>query len=299
MKLPEVVVMSVRALISAIEADPVKQETSYQRLKEALLGSYGKTKCTPRPSWTRRPPPLGDDGWNVVAQVWDHRSGFAFLGIVSPPFAALHSRSPRCGEPHHGGGNGYTRRHSLGCQEFRIGLRCVRLTSRRFSPLRFAQGQPLSWPPRQITQSPRRRRPPTAPPPHPWTPGRQEDATFTEGTAKTPQAAANPVTGQKTRSPPWATQCSRRPHLSSGFGFSYLKNWPKKGLCGGCFICLRPLPSYDPILPPFTLYTCMVYTLYSIVIHTGGGGLTRKKVRGAIVHKPVENNNMTDYISSL
>jgi hypothetical protein len=44
MKLPEEVVMPVRALVSAIEADPVKQETSYQLLKEALLGSYGKTK---------------------------------------------------------------------------------------------------------------------------------------------------------------------------------------------------------------------------------------------------------------
>jgi hypothetical protein len=44
MKLPEDVVMSVRALVSAIETDPVKQETSYLLLKEALLGSYGKTK---------------------------------------------------------------------------------------------------------------------------------------------------------------------------------------------------------------------------------------------------------------
>jgi hypothetical protein len=44
MKLPEDVVMSVRALVSAIEADPVKQETSYNLLKETLLGSYGKTK---------------------------------------------------------------------------------------------------------------------------------------------------------------------------------------------------------------------------------------------------------------
>jgi hypothetical protein len=44
MKLPEDVVMSVRALISEIEADPVKQEDSYQLLKDALLGSYGKTK---------------------------------------------------------------------------------------------------------------------------------------------------------------------------------------------------------------------------------------------------------------
>jgi hypothetical protein len=44
MKLAEDVVMSVRALISEIEADPVKQENSYQLLKDALLGSYGKTK---------------------------------------------------------------------------------------------------------------------------------------------------------------------------------------------------------------------------------------------------------------
>jgi hypothetical protein len=44
MKLPEDVVMSVRALVSAIEADPVKQENSYTLMKEVLMGSYGKTK---------------------------------------------------------------------------------------------------------------------------------------------------------------------------------------------------------------------------------------------------------------
>jgi hypothetical protein len=44
MRLPEDVVMSVRALVSAIEADPVKQEVSYNLIKETLLGSYGKTK---------------------------------------------------------------------------------------------------------------------------------------------------------------------------------------------------------------------------------------------------------------
>jgi hypothetical protein len=43
MKLPQDVVMSVRSLVSAIEADPVKQEASYT-LMEALLGSYGMTK---------------------------------------------------------------------------------------------------------------------------------------------------------------------------------------------------------------------------------------------------------------
>jgi hypothetical protein len=44
MKLLEDVVMSVRSLVSVIEADPVKQEESYTLMKEALLGSYGKTK---------------------------------------------------------------------------------------------------------------------------------------------------------------------------------------------------------------------------------------------------------------
>jgi hypothetical protein len=44
MKLPEDVVMSVRSLVSAIEADPVKQEESYTLMKQALLGSCGKTK---------------------------------------------------------------------------------------------------------------------------------------------------------------------------------------------------------------------------------------------------------------
>jgi hypothetical protein len=44
MKLPQDVVMSVRSLVSAIKADPVKQEASYTLMKEALLGSYGMTK---------------------------------------------------------------------------------------------------------------------------------------------------------------------------------------------------------------------------------------------------------------
>jgi hypothetical protein len=44
MKLPEDVVMSVRALISDIEADPVKQATSSLLIKNALLTSFGKTK---------------------------------------------------------------------------------------------------------------------------------------------------------------------------------------------------------------------------------------------------------------
>jgi hypothetical protein len=44
MKLPEDVFMSVRALISDIEANSVKQATSYQLIKNALLSSFAKTK---------------------------------------------------------------------------------------------------------------------------------------------------------------------------------------------------------------------------------------------------------------
>jgi hypothetical protein len=68
----------------------------------------------------------------------------------------------------------------------------------------------------------------------------------------------------------------------------HLKNWPVKGLCGRCFICLNPfLPSYDPILPPTRhTYTSIQYT-YSLIqlLKWRRGELTcREKVRGAIVH---------------
>ncbi len=42
-KLPEDVVMSVRALVAEIEADATLEDTSYQLLKDALMASYGKT----------------------------------------------------------------------------------------------------------------------------------------------------------------------------------------------------------------------------------------------------------------
>ncbi len=72
----------------------------------------------------------------------------------------------------------------------------------------------------------------------------------------------------------------------------YLKNWPfVKGLCGMCFICLRPPPLLWPHTPPpppiHTAYVC-TRTVY-LFTQGGGGGerkeLTREKVRGAIVHK--------------
>jgi hypothetical protein len=66
-----------------------------------------------------------------------------------------------------------------------------------------------------------------------------------------------------------------------------LKNRPVKGLCGRCFICLRPPPLllYDHIFP--LLHKGYVYTVYLFTQERGGEGgeLTKVKVRGAIVHK--------------
>ena len=76
MKLPQDVVMSVRSLVSAIEADPVKQETSYTHegglarlLWHDEVANGIRSPGSPRP---RGPPPLGDDGGDVVTQVRDH-----------------------------------------------------------------------------------------------------------------------------------------------------------------------------------------------------------------------------------
>jgi hypothetical protein len=46
MKLPEDVVMSVRSLVSAIEADPVKQETSYTLRTERRSGRWRTPSLT-------------------------------------------------------------------------------------------------------------------------------------------------------------------------------------------------------------------------------------------------------------
>ncbi len=78
--------------------------------------------------------------------------------------------------------------------------------------------------------------------------------------------------------------------IESNAKYRYLKKLPVKGLCGRCFICLRPRPLLWGRGPPMTpyspppLHTVYVYT--SILIHTGkgeGGELTREKGRGAIL----------------
>jgi hypothetical protein len=50
---------------------------------------------------------------------------------------------------------------------------------------------------------------------------------------------------------------------------------------------------------PTLLYIVYVYKAHLFTQRRGGGELTREKVREAIVHKPVENTNMTGCISSL
>ncbi len=63
----------------------------------------------------------------------------------------------------------------------------------------------------------------------------------------------------------------------------YLKSWPVKGFCDRCFICLRPVPSFDPILPPYTLHTCIQY-IYS---HREGERrrANQREAREAMLHE--------------
>jgi hypothetical protein len=49
--------------------------------------------------------------------------------------------------------------------------------------------------------------------------------------ASRPRSARAHATGRKTRSLPWAAQCSRRPHLSSGFGFQQFQQFLVRHRC--------------------------------------------------------------------
>ncbi len=50
------------------------------------------------------------------------------------------------------------------------------------------------------------------------------------------------------------------------------KNWPVKGICGRCFICLRPPPLLWPNTPPpLTQCTVYVYTVYLFTQRRGEG----------------------------
>ncbi len=66
----------------------------------------------------------------------------------------------------------------------------------------------------------------------------------------------------------------------------YLKNWPVKGLCCRCFVCLRPPPLLWPHSPPLTHCTVYLYLTQCTYSHrVRGGELTREKIRGAMLHK--------------
>ncbi len=55
-------------------------------------------------------------------------------------------------------------------------------------------------------------------------------------------------------------QHRRKIRLIEGNAKCPLKNLTCKGTVRQVFICLRPLPSYDPISPPCILHTCIQYT---------------------------------------
>ncbi len=86
-KLPEEVVMSVRALVAEIEADPALEDTSYQMLKDALMASYGKTMWQMAYAiidHPRRPPSHRHDGRDAFTPVRDHDSRFVVPGALPP-----------------------------------------------------------------------------------------------------------------------------------------------------------------------------------------------------------------------
>jgi hypothetical protein len=64
----------------------------------------------------------------------------------------------------------------------------------------------------------------------------------------------------------------------------YLKNWPLKGLCGRCFIFLRPPPLRWPYTPPPLTHCVHVHTVYLFTLGGWGEEITREKNRGAIVY---------------
>jgi len=153
MKLPQDVVMSVRALVSAIEADPVKQEQSYTLMKEALLGSYGMTKwqmayaLLDHPDLgDRRPSAMMAEMLSLRFETTAPDSLFLalFLRRLPPSIrdhlsAANHTTATLGGESYNGDRDVSPCRYSLGCQKYIISLHCYRVSRRRVGSLRFAR----------------------------------------------------------------------------------------------------------------------------------------------------------------
>jgi hypothetical protein len=225
MKLPEDVVMSVRSLVSAIEADPVKQEASYTLMKEALLGSYGKTKWQMAYSLLDHPD-LGDRRPSaMMAEMLALR--FETTAPDSLFLALFLRRLPASIRDHLAAANHTTATEMAAHADILWDARNTTSVSPVSDSLAAVSVRSAS-PDRSAKSPDHRARSPIAAvaadanrpaAPHLDTRTARGFATSTGGTAVTPQAAASLVIGRKTRSPPWAAQCSRWPHLSSGFGF--------------------------------------------------------------------------------
>ncbi len=215
--------MSVRALVSAIEADPVKQETSYTLMKEALMGSYGKTK------------------WQMAYVLLDHpelgdRRPSAMMAEMlalryktSPPdslFLALFLRRLPASIPDHlAAANHETAtamathadilwdaRNSASISEVSESLSAVSTHSASPKPSRSPDRRARSPDCRQDGRG-RGRRP---------TPGHQNAKICNNHRKLATRHSTARVTAilRKTRSPPRAAQLPRRPNFSSGFGVS-------------------------------------------------------------------------------
>jgi len=225
MKLPQDVVMSVRALISAIEADPVKQEASYTLLKEALMGSFGMTKWQMAYALLDHPD-LGDRRPSAMMAEM-----LALRFETSPPdslFLALFLRRvPTSIRDHLAAANHETATAMATHADILWDARNSASVSTVSESLAAVSVR---------SASPRASRSPDRAPGHltaadrhapPHLAAKTAGLSTRMGCAKTTGSTApRPTTARgrtarwrKTRSPPWATQRSRRPHISSGFGF--------------------------------------------------------------------------------
>jgi HEPN domain-containing protein len=209
MKLPQDVVMSVRALVSAIEADPVKQEASYTLIKEALMGSFCKTKWQMAYALLDHPD-LGDRRPSAMMAEM-----LALRFETTPPdslFLALFLRRlPTSIRDHLAAANHETATAMSTHADVLWDAR----NSASVSMVSEALAAAVSRSPRQIAAVEVASRPAAL---HLDAQMAKRFAGSTGSGVRTLPAATNPVTGRETRSPPWAAQCSRRPHLSPGFG---------------------------------------------------------------------------------
>ena len=221
--------MSVRVLVSAIEADPVKQERSYTLMKEALLGSYGMTKWQMAYSLLdhpdlgdRRPSPMMAEMLSLRFETTAPDSLFLALFLRRLPAsirdhlaAKITQRRQRWRHMQIFSGTPGVQRQSQRSQ--------IRSLQCRFAPLRpaaapslltVAPGRPIAATAAAVAAN----RPANPLPDEQVVRKNPTFATFTRSGGLTPTAAGQAVSGRKTRLPPWAAQCSRRPHLPPGFG---------------------------------------------------------------------------------